>query len=259
MKWNWFHPFHMVTCSPWPLLVSLNLLGGVLAVILFFNNWLFYLSFSSLSLAYIMMLWWRDVIRESTYQGAHTKEVVAGLQLGMILFILSEVMFFFSFFFSWFFVMLNPDPSVGGLGLPSGVEPLNFMKVPLFNTILLLSSGVSVTWSHHCLIHGLSATNPLKITLFLGFTFLIFQLVEYHESYFTMSDSVYGSLFYISTGFHGIHVFMGSLFLGVSLFRMNRNHFSPTHHIGYEASIWYWHFVDVVWLFLFVSIYWWGS
>nr|UTN43125.1 cytochrome c oxidase subunit 3 [Quadraceps punctatus] len=253
----------MVEESPWPILTSISLSLAVF-------NLYFYLSSGSglgvsavsiLSLLGVVCLWFRDVVRESTFQGHHTREVVNGIYLGMILFILSEVMFFFSFFFSYFFLSLNPSVEMGGIWPPVGVSPISFWSVPLLNTLLLLSSGVSVTWAHHSILSGKKKEGVvgLGVTILLGFIFTAFQLLEYWEISFTMADSVFGSLFFIMTGFHGVHVIVGNFFLMVAAFRTYLSHFSKTHHLGFEVAAWYWHFVDVVWLGLFISLYWWGS
>nr|AID54846.1 cytochrome c oxidase subunit 3 [Hoplopleura akanezumi] len=255
-----FHPFHMVSHSPWPLVGSLSILSLSASIIAFLIGGSKVLLVSSVSVtSFTACLWWRDVIREATGMGSHGERVVSGLQFGMLLFILSEIMFFFSLFFGWFFITLSPDPAIGCCVPPSGVQPLSFMSVPLLNTMILLSSGASVTWSHHAIIEGKGGALPLLVTCLLGCLFLGFQVVEYYEIPFTISDSVFGSLFFIATGFHGLHVLVGTCFLTVNLWRILKGHFSPVHHLGFEASAWYWHFVDVVWLFLFISIYWWGS
>nr|UYA98127.1 cytochrome c oxidase subunit 3 [Linognathus vituli] len=254
-----FHPFHIVSLSPWPALLSLSTLSLMMTVILSMNRQWIYMVVSLPALISVMTLWWRDVVRESTYQGTHTLEVVNGLHIGFILFILSEVMFFFSFFFSWFFLTLNPDPSLGSSSPPAGLEPLNLFGVPMLNTVILLSSGVTVTWAHHSILSSLPIITPLLLTVSLGLVFSSLQLWEYMESSFTISDSAYGSMFFIMTGFHGVHVILGTVFLLVSLSRAYSGHFSYAHHMGLEAGIWYWHFVDVIWLLLFICLYWWGS
>nr|AHB85661.1 cytochrome c oxidase subunit 3 [Polyplax asiatica] len=263
MPWlSKFHPFHIVSVSPWPLLSSAS--GFTLAVGLveaFSGMGWFLVGWGSLSSGALAGLWWRDAIRESFLLGEHTMEVTRGLRVGVILFILSEVMFFFSIFFAFFFLSLNPDVSLGGQWPPEGLSPVPYMGVPLMNTVLLLSSGISLTWSHHALIGGMAFRSafPLLISVLLGGGFLLLQAEEYSECSFSISDSSFGSLFFVSTGFHGVHVMIGTVFLSVNLVRVISAHFSPHHHLGFEAGAWYWHFVDVVWLFLFITIYWWGS
>jgi len=208
-----------------------------------------------------MAVWFRDVIREGTYLGYHTVAVQHGLRYGMLLFILSEVCFFAGFFWAFYHSSLAATVEIGGVWPPPGIEVLNPWDVPLLNTLILLLSGATVTWAHHSILQGNKANAVLGLTLTvgLGLIFTALQAYEYIESSFTISDGVYGSTFFMATGFHGLHVIIGSTFLLVCLLRQIKNHYTTTHHFGFEAASWYWHFVDVVWLFLFVSIYWWGS
>nr|UXW93482.1 cytochrome c oxidase subunit III [Runaria sp. 'striata'] len=256
------HPFHLVDKSPWPLLSSLALMSMLIGSInwmTMFNSHLMIMSFMVLNLT--LFQWWRDVIRESTYQGHHTLSVSKGLRWGMILFIISEVFFFISFFWTFFHSALSPSIEIGSMWPPKGIEPFNPSHIPLLNTILLLSSGVTITWTHHSLMNKdiNSTKKSLLITISLGVIFSLFQMYEYYTSPFTISNSIYGSTFFMSTGFHGLHVLIGTTFLLINFFRINLNHLSPHHHFGFEAAAWYWHFVDIVWLFLYISIYWWYS
>jgi cytochrome c oxidase subunit 3 len=221
--------------------------------------YLFFVGF--LSLVSLSFFWWRDVVREGTFQGHHTKSVQSGLRWGMLLFIVSEIMFFFAFFWAFFASSLSPSLDIGGVWPPPGIEVLNAWEVPLLNTIILLLSGVTCTWSHNAIVLGdrNSALISLGFTIFLGALFTCLQGVEYLDANFTMSDGIYGSVFFLATGFHGFHVLIGSTFLFLCLIRLFKHHFTTQHHFGFEAAAWYWHFVDVVWLFLFVSIYWWGG
>nr|AEM23842.1 cytochrome c oxidase subunit III [Coloceras sp. SLC-2011] len=258
-----FHPFHMVDLSPWPLMKSLSVFSLVVNLYHYMNlsGSVMWMMESFMSSLVISVLWWRDVIREGTFQGCHTKEVQKGLVSGVLLFICSEIMFFFSFFFGFLFSSLCPDVEIGMKWPPVGNEPLSFMMVPFLNTLILLSSGVSITWSHHALLEGnlFSSLYGMMVTVFFWLVFSFFQFDEYYSCSFTMADSIYGSFFFLMTGFHGIHVMVGVLFISVSLFRLMMGHYSSFHHFGFEASAWYWHFVDVVWLFLYVMVYWWGS
>nr|BAD89258.1 cytochrome c oxidase subunit 3 [Porichthys myriaster] len=256
------HAFHMVDPSPWPLTGASSALFLATGLIMWFHYSSINLLILGLTLLALTMLqWWRDVVREGTYLGHHTPPVQKSLRYGMILFIASEVFFFLGFFWAFFHSSLAPTPEIGGHWPPTGITPLNPFEVPLLNTAVLLASGVTVTWAHHSLTQGnrKEAIQSLTLTILLGFYFTILQAVEYYEAPFTIADGVYGSTFFVATGFHGLHVIIGSTFLLVCLLRLVKYHFTTTHHFGFEAAAWYWHFVDVVWLFLFVSIYWWGS
>lgn len=205
--------------------------------------------------------WWRDVIREATYQGFHTSPTARGLRVGIILFIVSEVFFFFSFFWAFFHRSLRPSVEIGRVWPPAGIITLSPWGVPLLNTLVLLSSGVTVTWAHHSLLANSTPERvwALLFTILLGVYFTYLQACEYAETSFSISDRVYGAVFFVATGFHGAHVIIGTTFLAVCFFRTISLHFRDSHHLGFEAAAWYWHFVDVVWLFLYVSIYWWGG
>nr|ALO70449.1 cytochrome c oxidase subunit 3 [Coccinellidae sp. 1 EF-2015] len=256
------HPFHLVDYSPWPLLGALSAMISMMGLIKWFHLYqsnLFLIGTMITSI--IMFQWWRDVVRESTYQGNHTFSVSMGLRWGMILFITSEVFFFISFFWSFFHSSLSPSIEIGMNWPPLSIFPFNPTKIPLLNTLILLTSGLTVTWAHHSLMENNfnQAFQSLLLTIMLGFYFSFLQMIEYLEAPFNMADSVYGSCFFMATGFHGLHVIIGTLFLLTCLIRLTFNHFSNIHHFGFEAAAWYWHFVDVVWLFLYISIYWWGS
>ena len=208
-----------------------------------------------------MYIWWRDIIREATFEEQHTFSVQRGLRLGMILFIVSEIMFFFAFFWAFFHSSLSPAFNIGGVWPPVAIEAIQTSGIPLTNTFFLLSSGATVTWAHHAIIVRAKkqAIIGLILTVILATIFTGFQGIEYFDAPFTITDSVFGSCFYMATGFHGFHVFVGTISLIVSLIRIVFNHFTSTHHFGFESAAWYWHFVDVVWLFLFVTVYWWGG
>jgi len=256
------HPFHLVDIRPWPLTASIGALVLTSGMVKWFNHLeinLFFIGLVILSITSYQ--WWRDVSRESTFQGLHTTKVSVRIKLGIILFILSEVFFFLSFFWAFFHSSLSPSIEIGIQWPPLGITPFNPVQIPLLNTIILLSSGVTVTWAHHRIIEKkLNETkNRLLITIILGVYFTSLQALEYWEANFSISDSVYGSSFFMATGFHGLHVLMGTSFLGVCLGRLVNNHFSRYHHFGFEAAAWYWHFVDVVWLFLYINVYWWGG
>lgn len=256
-----YQPFHLVTISPWPLLRSISLYVVIVGIINWFNNYNFYLFLYGKILILICLIqWWRDVVRERTYQGFHTNMVVKGLKLGIILFILSEVFFFIRIFWCYFHIFLSPRIEIGIIWPPKNILIFNPYDIPLFNTIILLSSGVIITWCHYSLLNRLKFERiiSISITITLGIVFTIFQYIEYIEATFSISDSVYGSSFFMSTGFHGLHVLIGTIFLLINLIRIIKNNYSSIHHFGFEARAWYWHFVDVVWLFLYLLLYYWS-
>jgi len=258
------HPFHLVSPSPWPLYTCIALLtlttSGV-STMHGFSNADTFLILAFLSLISSMTLWWRDVISEGTYLGNHTLAVQRGLNMGVALFIVSEALFFLAIFWAFFHSALSPTVELGAQWPPMGIEAINPFELPLLNTVILLSSGVTVTYAHHSLIQGnrSGALYGLVATVILAIVFTGFQGVEYTVSSFTISDGAFGSCFYFATGFHGLHVLIGTAFLTVGLWRVLAYHSTDNHHLGLESGILYWHFVDIVWLFLFVSIYYWGS
>jgi len=256
------HSFHIVDQRPWPLtgaIGAFTLTSGITKMFHVYSTRLFFLGVIILLITCFQ--WWRDISREGTYQGIHTSIVEKGLRWGIILFIVSEVLFFFSFFWAFFHRRISPTIEIGAQWPPIGIYPFNPFQVPLLNTIILLSSGVTVTWRHHAIIENnhSQALYSLILTVILGVYFTLLQAIEYWEATFSISDSVYGSTFFLATGFHGFHVIIGTSFLIVCLTRQIRYHFSSKHHFGFEAAAWYWHFVDVVWLFLYIRIYWWGG
>ena len=256
-----YHPYHLVDASPWPYAMACALFLTTLGAVIYFHYTQFVLLLLGL-LAIVICLsgWLKDVIREATYQGCHTQRAVVGLKMGFVLFIVSEILFFFSFFWAFFHSSLAPSIEIGVMWPPVGVTPLNPFAVPLLNTAILLSSGATVTWAHHSIVAGAKkeAINALCVTVGLGLLFTLLQAFEYIETSFCIADSVYGSTFFVTTGFHGLHVMIGTLFLLICLGRLIYSQFTNTHHLGFEAASWYWHFVDVVWLFLYVCFYWWG-
>lgn len=256
------HPYHLVDESPWPIIGATGAFFITSGLVKWFHLYSSRLILLGLTITLIVMLqWWRDISKEGAAQGLHTKIVELGLRWGIILFIVSEVFFFLSFFWAFFHRSLSPAVELGRVWPPMGLSPFNAFQVPLLNTIVLLSSGVSVTWAHHALIVAdfTAAIQGLAVTIVLGVYFTTLQAIEYYEASFRIADRVYGSTFFIATGFHGLHVLVGTTFLFVCIWRHSRGHFSKAHHFGFEAAAWYWHFVDVVWLFLFITIYWWGG
>lgn len=253
---------YFINPRPWPVLISISI-GRLLliSVYSFFIKFSLILILIILTIFLILVSWWRDVIRESCFLGLHSFLVRSGVEIGIILFILSEVIFFFSFFWSFFYFRLSPSIEVGSVWPPFSIYPLNPFAVPFLNTIILLRSGVSLTCSHNYLI--INDEKNIKyfilITISLGVYFSLIQLLEYKELSFCIRDGAYGSIFFIGTGFHGFHVIVGSLFLIRAFYRFIKKEFSLTHHLGLETAAWYWHFVDVVWIFLFIFIYWWSK
>ena len=255
------HPFHLVEPSPWPIFASVSAFVLVVGGVLFMHENQY--GAATLAGGFMLVLasmfyWWRDIIREAEYQGHHTPVVQIGMRYGMLLFISSEVMFFVAFFWAFFDRALFP---AGGIWPPEGVITFDPFDLPLINTLVLLLSGCTVTWAHHALVEGnrRDFMTGLTLTIILGALFTALQALEYSHAPFALSDGIYPSVFYLATGFHGFHVIIGTLFLAVCLYRGAQGHFTPKQHFGFEAAAWYWHFVDVVWLFLFVAVYIWGE
>jgi len=269
------HPYHLVDPSPWPVLAAFStLVLAVGAILAMHQGQYVMLLVGAAALVFISALWWRDVIREAESGRYHNPIVQIGLRYGMVLFIASEVMFFAAWFWAFFDVALYPGgansqemilrtESLGGVWPPQSMEGKLFdpWDIPFLNTIILLSSGATLTWAHHALRVGnrSSLLQGLGYTILLGVVFTALQAYEYSIAPFKLDEGIYPSTFYLATGFHGLHVIIGTIFLIVCFFRALLNHFKPDHHIGFEAAAWYWHFVDVVWLFLFTFIYWWGG
>lgn len=253
------HSYHLVDPSPWPLVSSLASLVMATGGVLWMHDvdqWVFIIGLAMLIVT--AYLWWRDVVRESRTEGVHNPVVRHGLRVGMILFIVSEVMFFVAFFWAYFHAAFL-SPSVT-LWPPQNIITFDPFHLPYLNTLLLLLSGTTVTWAHHALLEGnrKGLLQGLGLTVLLGLTFTVVQGVEYAHAAFAIKDGIYPSTFYLATGFHGAHVIIGTIFLIVCWVRAYKNDFTADHHVGFEAAAWYWHFVDVVWLFLFISIYWWS-
>ena len=258
------HPFHLVSPSPWPLNTSFSLLTLTFSAVLTFQGFMhgvYILYLALISVISCMSFWFRDVISEGTYLGNHTLAVQRGLNMGVGLFIISEALFFLAIFWAFFHSALSPTIELGAKWPPMGIESINPFELPLLNTVILLSSGVTVTYAHHSLIQGnrSGALYGLVYTVILAIIFTGFQAIEYTVSSFTISDGTYSSCFYFGTGFHGLHVMIGTAFLTVGLWRLMAYHLTENHHLGLESAILYWHFVDVVWLFLYISVYYWGS
>jgi cytochrome c oxidase subunit 3 len=256
------HPYHLVDPSFWPFFSSMATFIIPIGIILWATDrgpWL--LIVGMLFLLYILYKWWVDVINESITPGVHSSVVRKGFRYGMVFFICSEVMFFVAFFWAYFDAAIGPMESIGFSWPPEGLVTFDPFRVPLLNTLILLLSGTTVTWAHHLLLENdiKGAIDKTAYTVILGLIFTACQAFEYLNAPFSLSDNVYTSAFFIATGFHGVHVIIGTIFLAVCYNRLRSGHFTKNDHFGFEAASWYWHFVDVVWLFLFVSIYIWGQ
>lgn len=252
-----FHIYHLVKSNPYPIIASFGSLNLALSFLILFNYRLYYLTFFSIiNLMILSFLWWDNILKESNFEGCHGLEAKDILGVGILLFITSELFFFVSFFWTFTHFSLNPSENIR-LFPPLILNPFNPLLIPLLNTLILISSGCSLTVSHHYLIMNnlVKSETFLGITILLGISFSGLQLFEYISREFSINRSCYGSIFYIATGFHGLHVIIGRLFLLWNLISIKSN--SCYHHLSLEMSIWYWHFVDVIWLVLYSLIYWW--
>ncbi len=257
------HPFHIVDPSYWPLVGAVGAIALAIGGIKYMHGApLAYIAPGVVLILLTFYGWCKDVRAEANDGESHTGEVKHGLRMGMVFFIASEVMFFFAFFWAWF------NSSVPALSFaanemwpPEGIVPLHTWRLPFLNTLILLFSGGTLTFAHHAMMHDhrRSLTAGLLLTIALGILFTFLQAYEYVHATFAITDGIYGSAFYLATGFHGFHVIVGTIFLIVCYVRSSKGDFTPEAHVGFEAAAWYWHFVDVVWLFLFCSVYWWGS
>ncbi len=267
------HDYHLVNPSPWPLVGSISAFVLAVGAIFWMKNLKMFglhagpyiFGAGLIGVLYVMIAWWADVINEAEH-GDHTRVVQLSHRYGMILFISSEVMFFVAWFWAFFDASLFSNEAIqysrveftGGHWPPKGIEVLDPWHLPLLNTLLLLTSGTTVTWAHHALLKGdrEGLKKGLLATIVLGLIFTSVQAYEYAHAPFAFKNSIYGSTFFMATGFHGAHVIIGTIFLFVCLMRALKGHFTPKQHFGFEAAAWYWHFVDVVWLILFVVVYW---
>ncbi|MFZ5750989.1 MAG: cytochrome c oxidase subunit 3 [Pseudomonadota bacterium] len=260
------HDYHILAPSIWPFLGALGgfiMLFGAVMWMHGITHWPFFIGLALV--LYVMYAWWSDVIHEGE-TGDHTPVVRISLRYGFILFIMSEVMFFAAWFWNFFknalYPMSDNYPAVDGVWPPAGIETFDPWHLPLINTLILLCSGAALTWAHHALAHENNrrdTANGLMLAIFLGICFTILQAYEYSHAAFGFAGNVYGASFFMATGFHGAHVIIGTIFMIVCLIRLWKGQFTPEQHVGFEAAAWYWHFVDVVWLFLFGAIYIWGS
>ena len=258
------HPYHLPDPSPWPILAAMGgfLLVFGIVIASHYHNYFVLVAGVAVVVA-TAYFWWRDVVVEARTPGAHSAVVRLGLRYGMVLFISSEVMFFVGFFWSYFSFLLYPETQGNGQTVwpPSTVHTFDPFHLPILNTMILLLSGCTVTFAHHALLEGdkKGLLRGLAMTVGLGMTFTCLQALEYSHAPFPLTGGIYPSVFFLATGFHGFHVIVGTIFLAVCWFRARNDHFTAERHFGFEAAAWYWHFVDVVWLFLFICIYWYGA
>jgi len=260
------HDYHILPPSIWPFLASIGAFFMLFGAVLFMHGngpWVFLAGL--ICVGYVMFGWWSETVTENLV-GDHTPVVQLGLRYGFILFIMSEVMFFVAWFWSFFKHAIYPmgpeSPAVDGVWPPAGIETFDAWHLPLINTLILLCSGAAATWAHHALVHEENRRDMrygLMVAIALGLIFTVFQAYEYTHAAFGFSGNIYGANFFMATGFHGAHVIIGTIFLAICLLRVRAGHFTSENHIGFEVASWYWHFVDVVWLFLFASIYVWGA
>jgi cytochrome c oxidase subunit 3 len=267
------HDYHLVNPSPWPIIGAVGAFCLAIGAIYYMHHddisqhyaWAMAPGFAIV--IYTMVMWWRDVRKEAN-TGDHTRVVQIHHRYGMMLFIASEIMFFVAWFWAYFDVALFPADAIqfqrvevtGGQWPPASIATFDPWHLPLLNTLILLTSGTTVTWAHHAIIEGHreDAKKALWLTVALGVMFTLCQAYEYSHAAFYYSGNIYGATFVMATGFHGFHVIVGTIFLSVCLGRLYKGDFTPQQHFGFEAAAWYWHFVDVVWLFLFAAIYVWG-
>jgi cytochrome c oxidase subunit 3 len=260
------HDYHILQPSIWPFMGALGAFTMLAGAVLWMGGITPYVFFIGLAVVlYVMFSWWSEVIDEANV-GDHTPVVSIGLRYGVILFIISEIMFFVAWFWTFFkhalYPMTEGSPKIDGIWPPAGIETFDPWHLPLINTLILLCSGCFCTWAHHAIVHE-NDRDGLKKGLIgavlLGVLFTVFQAYEYSHAAFGFSGNIYGATFFMATGFHGFHVIIGTIFLLVCYFRAQAGAFTPEKHIGLEAAAWYWHFVDVVWLFLFCAVYIWGG
>lgn len=256
------HPYHLVDPSPWPLTTSISLLIITLSTVLLFQGYnTINIYIGLISLIFSLFFWFKDIVIESTFLGFHSKKVRKGISIGFWLFLISEIFFFISIFWAFFHSSLSPTATIGNIWPPVGIEAINPWGLPLLNTIILLSAGVTITVAHHSLINNNKklTVNFLYLTVLLCIIFTYFQGFEYYYGPFNISDGIFGSVFYFSTGMHGLHVIIGTIFITISLIRIIYNHTLDSNHNGFLFAILYFHLVDYIWLLLFGIVYWWGS
>lgn len=253
------NPFHLTTNSPWPLILSFNIINLLFINIIRLNS-----KFTLLNLINLIVLiltsyqWWRDLVRERTFQGFHTLNIINIIKFRIILFIISELFFFISFFWTFIHSSISPSIEIGNYWPPKLIIIFNPYDIPILNSIILITSGITITWRHNLIKNNKNKSlKLLNLTIILGIYFSILQYIEYYEAQFSFNDRIFGSIFFIATGFHGIHVIIGTIFLIICSIRLYNNQFSIIHHLNFDLASWYWHFVDIIWLILYILIYWW--
>nr|YP_009919773.1 Cox3 [Metschnikowia continentalis]QMQ98412.1 Cox3 [Metschnikowia continentalis] len=258
------HPFHLVSPSPWPLYTSFALMNLALSMGLTAHNYMsnnLYIMFNMMNVMYVLTLWFKDVMAESTYLGDHTKAVKTGLTQGFYLFVVSEILMFASLFWAYLHSSLNPTMEIGMAWPPAGIEAMSPSELPLLNTIILLASGVTITMGHHALINSnrKDTLYGFIFTTLLMVMFVILQYLEFMYSSFTITDGVYGSTFYSLTSTHGVHMVSVSMMLALCSWRVYNYDFTNNSHVFAEATVMYLHVLDMLWLFMYMMCYWWGS
>jgi len=260
IKFN--QPYFILNLSPWPILISINTFNLIISNVIIINFKFNFISLLNLIIIIsVSILWWRDVIRERTFQGNHNFYIINLIKFRIILFIISEIFLFISFFWNFLHNSLAPSIELGLNWPPKNINFFNPLLIPLLNTVILLTSSFTVTVTHLYLLNNSKKKTIIfiNLTIILSIYFLILQILEYKQATFTFSDSIFGSSFYIATGFHGLHVIIGTIFLIINLLRIIKLHFSYIHHIRFELAAWYWHFIDIIWLFLYITFYWWNN
>lgn len=263
-KQEHYSPYHLVEPSPWPIYTTFSLFGLLFNLVMSMNficQWHWIILINIITLIYACLLWGKDIIAEATYLGHHTIKVRNGLYLGYIIFLFTELLVFIGVFWAYFHSALSPNIELGEMWPPIGISAIQATDLPLLNTLILLSSGATITYAHHGLIakNWNASIYGLLSTIILGIIFIFCQFYEYTYCTYTITDSVYGSSFFFLTGLHGMHLIGGVFFLSYCFWRLTHYQFTTSHHLGYETTILLWHFLDVMWLFVYIVAYYWGT
>lgn len=258
------HLFHVLEPSLWPFFIAFGLfffVSGLAFSMHYIYTGIYILLVGLMILLTTAIFWFLDISREAVVIGYHTRIVRKGLKMGFLFFIASEIMLFFGFFWAFFHSSLSPSIELGSIWPPYGLHIITVFDFPLFNTFILIISGFSVTWAHRGISLGSfkNTVDGLGLTILLGFFFIFLQGLEYYESTFNLQDGIYPCVFFLLTGLHGCHVIVGVFFLFFCFISLLYNHFLSNHYLRFVFAIWYWHFVDIVWILLFLTLYCWGS